>query len=151
VTIATSGTVAAVEIAVELALNDAVSLDFYPQNEGEIAYYVFKMPLANFDIKTSYSILLAFPFDYDFIVGLDFLKVSSVALQGALKHRILPRHIIIDGFYEHLAFTGVLDITVFGVINPNRENNNPTGTFTYGVLDGNTLLQGSINIPGIIP
>jgi len=55
-------------------------MEFYPKNEGEIAYYVFKLPLVNFDILKTYTILIVFPFDYDFIVGLENLIITSVAL-----------------------------------------------------------------------
>lgn len=81
------------------------------------------------------------------------MEITSIALQGALKYSILPRHIFITGFYTLLNFTGNLDINIFGVINPNRVNNNPTGLFTYGILgaDGYTMLIGMNTIPGIIP
>lgn len=140
-------------IAPELPANDGITMSFYPQNEGEISYYVFELPLVNFDILTTYTILIVFPFDYDFIVGTENMEISSKALEGALHYVVRPRFISITGFYEQLGFTGMLDITLFGVINPNRINNDPTGTFIFGVLDVDhaTLLQGSISIPGIVP
>ena len=63
----------------------------------------------------------------------------------------MPRHILITGFQERVGFTGDLDITVFGVINPNRFNNDPTGRFMFGILDGYRVIIGNDLIPGIIP
>lgn len=39
---------------------------------------------------------------------------------------------------------GEMDISVFGIINPNRYNDDSTGTFMFGILSStNELLVGS--------
>lgn len=78
--------------------------------------------------------MIKFPAEYDFIIGIDKLKVTSSVLEGALKYYTLPRHIFIYGFYDLLGFSGYLDMKIFGVINPNRYNNDPTGDFGMGVI-----------------
>lgn len=65
--------------------------------------------------------------------------------------KIIPYHIIITGFYAITNFTGTLDITLLGVINPNRINNQVTGTFLFGLMSGNEMLVGNPEIAGIIP
>ena len=115
-----------------------VTLSFYPKNEGEIAYYAFTMPITtSMNITTDYNILIRFPFEYDYIIGIEKIEVTSSTLSGALKMKIIPYHMIITGFYTLTNFTGTLDITLLGVINPNRINNQATGTFLFGIMNGN--------------
>lgn len=60
-------------------------MKFHPKNEGEIAYYKFYLPLVNFDILSTHRILIRFPFDYDYLLGIENLQVKSTTLKGALK------------------------------------------------------------------
>jgi len=46
-------------------------MKFHPKNEGEIAYYNFYLPVVNFDILSTYRILIRFPFDYDYSLGIE--------------------------------------------------------------------------------
>lgn len=64
---------------------------------------------------------------------------------------IIPYHIKISGFYELSNFKGTLDISLLGVINPNRQNNKVTGTFLFGIMDGNKMVLGNTAISGVIP
>ena len=49
-----------------------VILDFYPKNEGEIAYYNFNLEIKTaFTLTTNHYILIRFPFEYDFIIGIE--------------------------------------------------------------------------------
>ncbi|CAK70993.1 unnamed protein product (macronuclear) [Paramecium tetraurelia] len=129
-----------------------VTLDFYPKNEGEIAYYNFYLEIGSaFTITSNHYILIRFPFDYDYIIGIEKMQVKSNTLQGALKMAIIPYHIKISGFYELSNFKGTLDISLLGVINPNRQNNKVTGTFLFGIMDGNKMVLGNTAISGVIP
>lgn len=46
-------------------------MKFHPKNEGEIAYYKFYLPLVNFNILSTHRILIRFPFDYDYLLGIE--------------------------------------------------------------------------------
>lgn len=49
-----------------------MTLDFYPKNEGEIAYYNFYLEIGSaFTITSNHYILIRFPFDYDYIIGIE--------------------------------------------------------------------------------
>ncbi|CAD8049450.1 unnamed protein product [Paramecium sonneborni] len=129
-----------------------VTLDFYPKNEGEIAYYNFQLEITSpFTLTTNHYILIRFPFEYDYIIGLEKMQVKSNTLQGALKMAIIPYHIQITGFYQLTNFVGTLDISLLGVINPNRLNNQATGTFLIAIMEGNKMILGNSAINGVIP
>lgn len=49
-----------------------MTLDFYPKNEGEIAYYNFNLEITSaFTLTTNHYILIRFPFEYDYIIGIE--------------------------------------------------------------------------------
>lgn len=49
-----------------------VDLDFYPKNEGEIAYYNFNLEITSaFTLTPNHYILIRFPFEYDYIIGIE--------------------------------------------------------------------------------
>ena len=65
---------------------------------------------------------------------------------------MLRRDLVISGFYAK-NLTGAINIKIFGVVTPNRVNNNPTGYFglAYLDVDGFTALETNFSIPGVVP
>ena len=112
----------------------------------------------NLFISSGQKIMIRFPKDYDPLLSLDELVITSSVLQGALKYTLTRRDLLIYGFYTMLALSTTIDIDIWGVINPNRINNQRTDYFGIGILNNNTngndnttLLQGTFTIDGIIP
>ena len=65
---------------------------------------------------------------------------------------------MIYGFYDIYVVQQTIDIDIWGVINPNRINNDQTDYFGLGLVNNNTngndnysLIEATFNIPGIIP
>lgn len=56
------------------------------------------MSLTNFNILPNQKIYIRFPEEYDIILGIDNLIISSNTLTGALKFTMIPRHLFISGF-----------------------------------------------------
>lgn len=98
--------------------------------------------------------MIRFPDDYDPLLGPYKLVLTCAQLPGALKYVLYRRTLIVTGFYD-LDLTGVttISILIFGVVNPNRNGNNPTNRFSFGLLDVDlvTVIEGNFDIPGIIP
>lgn len=146
-------------------MNINVALDFYPQNEGEQANYLFTFDTTNIDtIFADMMFFVRFPADYDPKLALYNIAVASDDLDGALHFFLIGRDLRITGndsktlkcnnsslgFYEK-AVTGNITIRVWGVVNPNRYDNTQTDYFLAGIIQDDEMLYGNDKIEGIIP
>ncbi|KAL4482744.1 hypothetical protein ABPG73_021404 [Tetrahymena malaccensis] len=113
------------------------SLNYYPQNEGERAYYEFTIQFSTVTaLQSTQSILVYFPLNYDDNLGPYQLIITSQQLQGALKYKQYKRQLVIYGFYS-MPITKPITIKIFGIVNPNRTTNQNyvSETFGIGLLD----------------
>ncbi|EAS00909.2 transmembrane protein, putative (macronuclear) [Tetrahymena thermophila SB210] len=138
------------------------SLNYYPQNEGERAYYEFTIQFSTVTaISSTQSILVYFPLNYDNNLGPYKLIITSEQLQGALKYKQYRRQLVIYGFYS-MTITQPITIKIFGIVNPNRTTNQVyvSELFGIGLLDvslpkalhGYNLIEAAYQtIPNISP
>ncbi|KAL4499018.1 hypothetical protein ABPG72_016920 [Tetrahymena utriculariae] len=132
-----TGTSVKPAISSDAILLASSSLNYYPQNEGERAYYEFTIQFSTVtQLQYTQSILVYFPLNYDDNLGPYQLIITSQQLQGALKYKQYKRQLVIYGFYS-MPVTQAITIKIFGIVNPNRNTNQNyvSEMFGIGLLD----------------
>ena len=118
------------------------SIDFYPQNEGETATYVFTI-IPRFDIPVSSLIYIKFPIDYDQRLG-DSFSCFSAELDGNLQCSSFTAYTITIYNHEYyfVCATCLIQLYIYGVVNPTHHSSNPyTGQFFIWISDGITYQE----------
>ena len=114
------------------------SLSFYPQNEGEIATYSFKI-VPQFNVLDSAVFTIKFPVEYDLRLGTSF-SCYSQGLSGNLICKSFTAYTIT--VYNHngysVCLTCSITLYVYGIINPTYHSDSPiTGQFSIGIYSNN--------------
>ncbi|CAG9322608.1 unnamed protein product [Blepharisma stoltei] len=116
-------------------------INFYPQNEGEIATYTFVFT-PNIDISADAEIRITFPEEYDKRLG-DSFKCYSTGLNGVLSCANSHSYVIsITGFeYFPSCLTCQISLSIYGIINPNYHSSTQTGEFWIGIITGDSYQE----------
>lgn len=109
-------------------------IDFYPQNEGELATYTFSLT-PSMDFTSDDDVLIIFPDQYDNSIS-DDLECWSEELSEYMKCEV--EHGRYLRFYNHKGYTKCdtcsLKIYVYGIVNPSIGSDS-TDHFTVGIKE----------------
>ena len=95
--------------------------------------------------------LIRFPVEYDPGIKKYNLEIESDTLEGSLKYIVRQRDLWINGFYlSDINSTLTYNIKITGISNPNRVDNDATGTFLFGYISASNIISGT-QFDGIIP
>lgn len=117
-------------------------IDFYPQNSGEVATYVFSITPVN-SFTSSDDVIIIFPDQYNRQLG-DSIECWSEGLSIYAKCEVKYGRVL--RVYNHNGFSACEDcslkIYVYGVVNPSVES---TDEFTIGIMNNNKYSEVNIS------
>lgn len=111
------------------------SIDFYPQNEGEKATYIFSFtPQQDVDQDTSF--VINFPEQFDNALSNDTIDCWATNLDGVITCSVNHREVKLTGHYRYTACGADCMITVyiFGVTNPLVQVPDLSDNFSIGTM-----------------
>jgi hypothetical protein len=113
----------------------SASLQFYPMNSAEVASYDFL--LSNTLFLQGQRIVLEFGPEYLSGISPRNLDILCNQLSGPISYTIYQKLIVIDGFYSQSSII-TTNLSVFGIVNPNRRGLNLTTAFTLRILNSDS-------------
>ena len=112
---------------------------FDPQNEGEVADYLFNFVPLN-SLTKGQEIVIRFPDTFDITLGKQIICSISKGLTGYVTCLLNGRKVIIRNFDSVTpTYENPVEIIIKGVINPNRAVNADAGTITLGIRKENEV------------
>ena len=115
-----------------------LDLSFDPQNEGEESVYNFTFVPSDF-VDSANQFMIQFPDDYHPTLGRSIVCTTYSGLVGDISCSVSNRGVYITNFETYLPSADKpVGILIYGVINPNWNNDLSTGYFKIGTQVGTT-------------
>ena len=114
------------------------SISFDPQNEGEESTYNFTFVTSNY-VDTDNKIVIQFPDEYNPTLGRSIECVTYSGLIGDISCSVSNRAVYITNFETYIPSADKpVGVLIYGVINPNKNDDSTTGYFKIGTQIGST-------------
>jgi hypothetical protein len=111
---------------------------FDPVNEGEVATYILSFIPTN-SILAGMNIYIKFPDTFDLRLGKQVDITASAGLTGDIKYALSDRVITVSNFDTYSTTSTVpVQITITGVINPNKPATGNSGYISVGTIYPNS-------------